>query len=96
VEGELQHRVGTNLRRARESRGLSQEQFGEAIGRHRTAVSAIECGKQNLTLASLERLAADAGLAVDDLLAPVPPEVTARRGPAPGPPPGAGVPTTPR
>ena len=42
MEGELQRAVGRNIRRVRNERGLSQEQFGEAIGWHRTLVGAVE------------------------------------------------------
>ncbi|HET7386188.1 MAG TPA: helix-turn-helix transcriptional regulator [Nocardioidaceae bacterium] len=57
MEGELQRRVGANLRRIRKARGLSQEKFAEMIGVHRTYWGGIERGERNLTLRSLERIA---------------------------------------
>jgi len=56
-EGELQRRVGRNLRAYREARGLSQEVFADELGVHRTYMGAIERGEGNLTLRSLERIA---------------------------------------
>ncbi|WP_454295550.1 helix-turn-helix domain-containing protein [Salana multivorans] len=57
MEGELQRRVGGNLRRIRVERGLSQEQFADVLGVHRTYMGGVERGERNLTLKSLERLA---------------------------------------
>lgn len=57
MEGDLQRRVGRNLRAYREARGLSQEAFAEVVGVHRTYMGGLERGERNLTLKSLERLA---------------------------------------
>lgn len=38
--------------------GHSQESFGEHVGWHRTFVGAVERGERNLTLRTVERLAA--------------------------------------
>jgi len=56
MEGELQRVLGRNLRRYRESRGLSQEDFADTLGLHRTYVGGLERGERNLTLKSVERL----------------------------------------
>lgn len=58
MEGDLQRIVGRNLRAYREARGLSQEAFAEILGVHRTYMGGIERGERNLTLKSLERIAA--------------------------------------
>jgi len=58
VEGELQRTVGRNIRRVRNERGVSQEQFAAILGVHRTYLGAVERGERNLTLRSVERLAA--------------------------------------
>lgn len=67
MEGELQRLVGRNVRAIRQARGLSQEQFADAIGVHRTYVGGIERGERNLTLQSVEHLAEGARVPVLDL-----------------------------
>ncbi len=58
MEGDLQRTVGRNLRAYRDARGLSQEAFAEVLGVHRTYMGGVERGERNLTLKSLERIAA--------------------------------------
>lgn len=62
MEGDLQRVVGRNLRSYREAQGLSQEAFADVLGVHRTYMGAVERGERNLTLRSLERIAARLGL----------------------------------
>jgi transcriptional regulator with XRE-family HTH domain len=62
MEGELQVRVGRNLRAYREERGLSQEAFADVLGVHRTYMGGVERGERNLTLKSLERIAEKIGV----------------------------------
>lgn len=68
VEGDLQKILGRNLRRYREQRGLSQEDFAEVVGVHRTYMGGIERGERNLTLRSVERLAAVLGMEAVEML----------------------------
>jgi len=65
MEGELQRAVGRNLRAYREQRGFSQEAFAHLLGVHRTYLGGLERGERNLTLKSVERIAA--ALDVDPL-----------------------------
>lgn len=58
MEGELQRVLGRNLRTYREARGLSQEDFALVLGVHRTYMGGVERGERNLTLKSVERIAA--------------------------------------
>ena len=58
MEGDLQRPIGQNLRAYRLARGLSQEAFAEILGVHRTYLGSVEGGERNLTLRSVERLAA--------------------------------------
>ncbi len=65
VEGDLQRRLGENLRLLRRARGLSQEAFADFLGIHRTYMGGLERGERNVTLRTVERLAER--LAVDPL-----------------------------
>jgi len=58
MEGDLQRTIGQNLRAYRLARGLSQEAFAELLGVHRTYMGSVERGERNLTLRSVERIAA--------------------------------------
>lgn len=58
MEGDLQRTIGQNLRAYRLTRGLSQEAFAELLGVHRTYMGSVERGERNLTLRSVERIAA--------------------------------------
>jgi transcriptional regulator with XRE-family HTH domain len=70
MEGNLQRTVGRNLRAYREAKGLSQEAFADELGVHRTYMGGIERGERNLTLKSLERIAARIDLDPLTLLQP--------------------------
>jgi transcriptional regulator with XRE-family HTH domain len=70
MDGELQQRVGRVVRRIRRGRGLSQEQLADVLGVHLTFLGGVERGERNLTLRSVERLAAGLGIDPDELLRP--------------------------
>ncbi len=69
MEGDLQRRFGSNLRKQRKSRYLSQESFADLLGVHRTYVGDLERGERNVTLRTVERLAERLGVPAADLLA---------------------------
>jgi len=50
-------RLGRNVRRLREEKGWSQEDYADRAGIHRTYVSDIERGKRNPTVTVVEKLA---------------------------------------
>jgi transcriptional regulator with XRE-family HTH domain len=52
----LPERIGAALRRRREAHEISQEDFAERVGMHRTYYSAIERGRKNMRLETLERI----------------------------------------
>jgi len=54
---DIRRRVGLNMKRMRQSKGWSQEEFAERSGLHRTYVSGLERGVRNPTLTVLEKLA---------------------------------------
>jgi transcriptional regulator with XRE-family HTH domain len=68
VTSELQKTVGRRLREQRQALGLSQEAMAERLGYHRTFLGSVERGERNLTLASVEQLAASLGVPALDLL----------------------------
>lgn len=52
----LPQRLGAALRRRREAKNISQEDFAEQVGMHRTYYSAIERGLKNIRIETLERI----------------------------------------
>ena len=66
--GDLQRRLGRNLRALRMQRKLSQEEFAEVLRIHRTYVGGLERGERNPSLQVIERLAAELGVDPVDLL----------------------------
>jgi len=66
--GDLQKQVGAHLRAYRLERGMSQEAFAEFLGYHRTYAGALERGERNISLRSLEELAARMGVEAMELL----------------------------
>jgi transcriptional regulator with XRE-family HTH domain len=70
MEGDLQRELGQNLRQLREARGLSQEKFADVLGVHRTYMGGVERGERNLTLKSVEKIAAKLDVEPLELLTP--------------------------
>jgi transcriptional regulator with XRE-family HTH domain len=54
----LPERIGAALRSRREALEISQENFAEMVEMHRTYYSAIERGRKNIRIETLERLCA--------------------------------------
>lgn len=65
---DVKKRLGSNLRRLREAKGLSQEAFAFEAGIHRTYVSDIERGARNPTITVVENLAVALGVTPSELL----------------------------
>ena len=65
---DIRQRLGKNVRRLREGKGWSQEDYADRAGIHRTYVSDIERGKRNPTVSVVEKLAAPLGVRAGDLL----------------------------
>ena len=49
-------KFGQTLKKIREERGLSQEEFSDLIGCHRTYVSPLENGKKNPSLNTINHV----------------------------------------
>lgn len=60
--------VAANVKRMRLQRGWSQEDCAEQCDLHRTYIGAVERGERNITLATLDTIAAAFGISPVDLL----------------------------
>lgn len=60
--------LGTSVRQRREKLGFSQEAFASKCGVHRTYVGKVERGEQNVSMASLARIAKGLGVPVWQLV----------------------------
>jgi len=70
---DMRRLVGTNFRRIRLERGLTQEQVAEMSGFSQQYVSGLEAGQRNPTVVSLWELANSLGVSPIDLLQSDPP-----------------------
>ena len=48
---------GSNLRKHRTAKGVSQEKFAELCGLHRTYISDIECFRRSISLDNIQKIA---------------------------------------
>ena len=65
---DIRARLGSNVRRLREAKGWSQEDYADRADIHRTYVSDIERGRRNPSLTLIEKLAKPFGIAPGRLL----------------------------
>jgi transcriptional regulator with XRE-family HTH domain len=63
-------RIGQRIREAREAKGLSQEELGEALGYTATAISYFEGGSRKVRLEDLQRIAQILDIDLEYLLPP--------------------------
>jgi CheY-like chemotaxis protein/DNA-binding XRE family transcriptional regulator len=71
AQPDLKKGFGAELKRRRMESGISQERLAELADLHRTYISAVESGKRNLTLESIQRLARALGATVGSFFASV-------------------------
>jgi transcriptional regulator with XRE-family HTH domain len=57
MKGNINEKVGFNIRRIREERGLSQEELGALAGLHRAYIGQIERNEKNIGIRNLEKIA---------------------------------------
>ncbi len=67
AEEELAKRFGELLRRLRQERGYSQEDFSFRVGLHQTYVSSVERGERNVTIGTANKIARALGITLADL-----------------------------
>jgi CheY-like chemotaxis protein/DNA-binding Xre family transcriptional regulator len=65
--GDLKQLFGTAIKSKRSELGISQEELADRAGLHRTYVSDVERGARNLSLESIEKLAAALDLSISGL-----------------------------
>jgi transcriptional regulator with XRE-family HTH domain len=64
---DIRVRFGFAVKDRREALGLTQEEFAERAGIHRTYLSDIERGTRNVSLLNIERVASALSLTVSEL-----------------------------
>lgn len=64
---DIRVRFGFAVKDRRESLGLTQEEFAERAGIHRTYLSDIERGSRNVSLINIERVASALSLKISEL-----------------------------
>lgn len=67
ADPDLKVPLGTTIKSKRSELGLSQEELADRAGLHRTYISDVERGTRNVSLGSIEKLAAALGLSVSRL-----------------------------
>jgi transcriptional regulator with XRE-family HTH domain len=70
ASAEVRKKFGEDLRKARETAGLTQGMVAQAAGRDRAYVSAVERGVHNVTVETMIKLARAVGRDVTVLLTP--------------------------
>lgn len=58
---------GDAVRSRRMALGISQEDFAEKVGVHRTYIGMIERAEKNITLENIEKIASALGVGISDL-----------------------------
>lgn len=61
-------RLGANLRKVREAKGWSQEDFAHRCGVHRTYVGSVERGEYNVTILTLRKFTKALGISLRDAI----------------------------
>ena len=64
---EINKAVGSNIRRYREKKGLSQEKLAFEADLHRAYIGQIERGEKNIGLQNLEKITKALGIKISDL-----------------------------
>jgi transcriptional regulator with XRE-family HTH domain len=64
---DIRERFGFALKTRREELGLTQEEFAERAGIHRTYVSDVERGSRNISLLNIQRVAVALSIRLSEL-----------------------------
>jgi len=60
-------RFGKAIRHERQEKHISQEEFAEMCGLHRTYISGVELGKRNISLENIEKIANSLSLTISQI-----------------------------
>ena len=64
----ISKKLGKNIKRIRERKGMSQGDIHRITGMDRGYISRVESGQKNPTISNLEKIAKALGVAPDELL----------------------------
>jgi len=64
----ISKKLGQNIKRIREEKGMSQGDISRALNMDRGYISGVENGYRNPTITTLEKIANALGVGVDDLM----------------------------
>jgi len=64
----ISSKLGQNLKKIRNKKGISQGDISRKLNMDRGYISSVENGKRNPTLSTLEKIAQALGVGVDDLI----------------------------
>ena len=64
---EINVRVGFNIRRKREEKGISQEKLAALADMHRAYIGQVERGEKNIGLKNLEKISRAMGVEIEEL-----------------------------
>ena len=63
----IKKKFGATVRTMRQKRALSQEEFADLCGLHRTYIGAIERGERNVSLENIQKIAKALGVSISAL-----------------------------
>lgn len=67
MQSKILFQFGQTIRNLRLSKGISQENFANICGLHRTYISDVELGKRNISLENIEKMSGALGISLPDL-----------------------------
>ena len=63
----IQQLIGNRIREVRKEKGYSQEELAARADLDRTYMTSVECGKRNISIANLYRIAQALGITLEEL-----------------------------
>ena len=59
--------VGKRIRELRNRIGVSQEEFADMVGLDRTYITSVECGKRNISIVNIQKIAEGLRVSLSEL-----------------------------